>query len=133
MIKKIRQWLDNLSMYVVVDGEDSSVTLSQRLVKDMGVMNMEIQPKVIVFRLPECHSYGFMLNPDIEQETQLCDIQYNDKYKTIGFESLCPTVSRILFDYNIPVSKCKLSVKKHRIVGGKIYYIICKPNGKFTR
>jgi hypothetical protein len=132
MIKKIKQWIDNLSMYVVVDGADSSVTLSKRLVKDMGVMDMCVQPKVIVFRIPEKQSYGFMVNPKIEQETQLCDIQYNEKYKTIGFESLCPTVSRILFDYNIPITSCKLSVKRYRTATGDIYYLICKPNGKHT-
>ena len=132
MIKKIKQWLDNLSMYVVVDGSDSSITLSKRLVKSMGVMDMCVQPKVIVFRVPDKQAYGFMVNPTIEQETQLCDIQYNEKYKTIGFESLCPTVSRILFDYNIPITSCKLSVKKYRTATGEPYYLICKPNGKHT-
>lgn len=131
MIKRIRQWFDNRSMYVVMDGADNSITLSKRLVKDMGVMDMGVQPKVMVFRISE--GYGFMVNPDVEQETQLNDVQYNEKYKTVGFESLCPTVNRILYDYAMPCAKYKLSVKKHRTAIGTIYYQICKPNGKFTR
>lgn len=132
MIKKIRQWLDNRSMYVIVDGADNSITLSKRLVKDMGVMDMDIQPKVIVLWLPEKQCYGFVVNPAVEQETQLCDIQHNDKHKSIGFESLCPTVNRMLYDYNLPCSSCKLSVKKHHTTN-LVYYQICRPNGELAR
>ena len=131
MIEKIRQWF-NRGMYVIVDGADNSVTLSKRLVKDMGVMDMGVQPKVIVFRIPDMQSYGFMVNPDVEQETQLSDVQYNDKHKSIGFESLCPTVNKILYDYAMPCAMCKLSVKKHKTAVGKVFYEICKSHGEFT-
>ena len=120
-------------MYVIVDGADNSITLSKRLVKHMGVMDMNEQPKVIVFRIPKNNAYGFMVNPVVDQETQLCDIQYNDKYKSIGFESLCPTVNRILYDYGIPSSRHRLSIKLFRTSEGKCYYQICKPNGEFAR
>lgn len=132
MFKKIRQWIDNLFMYVIVDGNDNSVTLSKRLAKKMRVMQLE-QVKVFVFYIPNMRSYGFMLNPNFEQETQLADLQYNGKYRTIGFESLCPTVNRMLYDYSLPLAKCKLSVKRHKTAEGKEYYQMCRPNGKFTR
>lgn len=133
MIKKIRQWFNNRAMYVIVDGADNSITLSKRLVRDMAVMDMGVQPKVMVFRIPDLECYGFMVNPEVEQETQLSDVQYNDKHKTIGFESLCPTVNRILYDYRMPCAMSKLSVKKHRTKEGKVYYQICKPNGESNR
>lgn len=123
MIKKILQWFDNLTMYVIVDGSDNSITLSKRLVKNMGVMKMSDQPKVMVFRIPDMDSYGFMVNPDIEQQTQLNDIQYNSKHRSIGFESLCPTVNRILYDYQLPSGRFKLSVKKHHMEGKAFYQI----------
>lgn len=132
MIKKILQWIDNLTAYVIVDGADNSVTLSKRLAKKMKVMQLA-EVKVFVFYIPDMHSYGFMLNPHFESETQLSELQYNDKYRSIGFETLCPTVNRILYDYGLPQVKCKLSVKKHRTADGKEYYQMCKPNGKFTR
>lgn len=132
MIKKIKQWIDNLFMYVVVDGKDNSVTLSKRLAKRMKVMTLE-QVKVFVFYIPSIRSYGFMLNPDFEQETQLSELMYNDKYRSIGFESLCPTVNRILYDYGLPSVICKLPVKECKTADSKRYYQICRPNGKFTR
>lgn len=126
MIKKILQWFDDLAMYVVVDGSDNSISLSKRLVKDMGLMKMNTQPKAIVFRIPEKDSYGFMIDPTVEQETQLNEVQYNDKYRTIGFESLCPTVNRILYDYQLPQGRFKLAVKKHRTIEHKVFYEISK-------
>ena len=127
MKNKLKAWLDNLQMYVIVDGADNSVTLSKRLVKDMGVMEMTTQPKVMVFRV--MGGYGFMVDPEVEQETQLNDIQYNEKHKTIGFETLCPTVNRILYDYGLPQGRYKLGIKRHRSKG-KVFYAISKPNGE---
>lgn len=127
MKNKLKAWLDNLQMYVIVDGADNSVTLSKRLVKDMGIMEMATQPKVMVFKV--MGGYGFMVDPEVEQETQLNDIQYNDKHRTIGFETLCPTVNRILYDYSLPQGRYKLGIKKHRSKG-KVFYAISKPNGK---
>ena len=132
MWNKLLQFIDNQLMYVIVDGADNSVTLSKRLTKNMKLME-QTQAKVFVFRIPESASYGFMLNPNIEQETQLSGVQYNGKYKSIGFESLCPTVNRILYDYALPSGKHKLSVKRQRTKDGQVYYQICKPYGEPTR
>lgn len=131
MKKRIMQWLDNFYSYVIVDAEDNSITLSKRLVKRMNVMGCG-EAKVFVFRISGSQDYGFMLNPNIEQETQLADVQFNGKYRTIGFESLCPTVNKILYDYGLPPAKYKLSVKTKHTCEGKTYFKICKPNGKRT-
>lgn len=73
-----------------------------------------------------------MLNPPIEAQTQLCSIQYNAKYKTVGFETLCPTINRILYDYGISGTKpCKLSVSIHLDGTGQQYYQIEHPHHKF--
>lgn len=122
MIKKFRLWLLGVwrwyrhrSLYVIADPADNSVTLSRALFEHMDVMNQE-QAKVFMFSVGDGSAgtgiYAFTLNPDIEQPTCLADIQYNSKHHSIGFESLCPTVNRIFYDYGLPYDKpVKLSVE----------------------
>ena len=120
------------TLYIIADASDNSITLSKRLFEHMGGMNLETA-KVFVFYIPDDHSYGFTLNPLLETQTDLYDIQYNEKYKTIGFSPLVPTVNRIFYDYGIDAEKSvKLSIK---ICKSKnmIYYKICRPNEKLTR
>lgn len=118
VFNKIKQ-LFNRGMYVILDPEDNSVTLSRKLYK-----HIERNPrehKVFVFKVGD--EYGFTLN--IPQEpTQISIIQYNSKYKSIGFETLCPTVNRIFYDYGLPLGKCKLTVKVNKKLD---FYKICKP------
>lgn len=130
MIRKVINWFRSLRYYVLVDSEDNSVTLSKHLfrhirnnAKDCG------NTSVFVFAIPDCDTYGFMQDHGIEQPTQLCDIQYNDKHKCIGFETLCPSVGTILYRFGLP-SDCriKLSVSVKRNVLGNIYYQLDKPN-----
>lgn len=127
MIRKFKQWLmERRSCYIVADPRDNSVSFSKKLFKELDIMGKDVA-KVFVFLIPETGHYGFTLNPDIKEETQLADVMYNSKYKTIGFECLCPTVNRIFYDYGLPSgSKCKLSVRKKESVG-LTYYQICKP------
>jgi hypothetical protein len=113
-------------MYVILDGRDSSVTLSKRLFKSMNVFDEE-DAKVMMFRVG--NEFAFMLNPPIEQETQLAEIQYNQKHKCIGFESLVPTVNRILYDYGLhPEHRIRLSVEKRwEQHMRKYYYTLIRP------
>ena len=61
-------------------------------------------------------------------------LMYNDKYKCIGFESLCPSVGLMLYEHGLPSdSIVKLSVSIHHTSKGLIYYQIEKPNGKYIR
>jgi hypothetical protein len=82
---------------------------------------------VFVFRISDTGLFGFLANPRIDKQTQMCDIQYNDNYKCIGFETLNPSVGRILYDYGLPAEQqCKLSVSI-RETDGKFFYQIEKP------
>lgn len=139
MIDKLKNWFRRRSFYVICDPNDNSVTFSKALFKHMDVMKLE-KVQVYVFSLApsdralyEKGEYGFILNPGFEQETQLADIQYNDKHKTIGFECLVPTVGRIFYDYGLPHdTPVKLSVQACR-AGDVQYYKICRPHDKHLR
>lgn len=145
MIKKFRLWLLGVwrwyrhrSLYVIADPADNSVTLSRALFEHMNVMNQE-QAKVFMFSVGDGSAgtgiYAFTLNPDIGQPTCLADIQYNSKHRSIGFESLVPTVNRIFYDYGLPYDKpVKLSVEPDTVPCGSpqgktfTYYKILRPH-----
>ena len=124
------RWYRHRSLFVILDPADNSVTLSRGLFDMMDVMNQE-DAKVFVFScysiFEAVKSYAFTLNPKFDKPTTLCDIQYNSKYHTVGFETLCPSVNRIFYDYGLPHdSKVKLSVKVCK-TGDLNYYKICRP------
>lgn len=122
---KILKALRLRGLYVIADGSDNSVTLSRRLYRLLGVEKLE-RAKVFVFRVSSDGSYGFTLNPAFADSTQVSDIMYNSKYRCIGFESLCPTVNRILYDYGLPSGhKYKFTVEPVR-AGAFTYYKILK-------
>ena len=130
ILKKIINWLRKRHMYVIADATDNSITFSRALFQHMGGLSLE-KAKVFAFYVPadESHQghYGFILNPEFDQETQLADIQYNSKHRTIGFEMLNPTVNRMFYDYGLqPLAKVKLSVKPHPL-GNNCYYAILPP------
>ena len=134
------RWLASMRLYVIADATDNSVTFSRDLFRLLDVMG-EDEAKVFVFRLCNATSedpngwsgtiYAFTVNPPIKQETQLADIQFNQKHRCIGFECLCPTVNQIFYDYQLPaMSKAKLSVIPcaDSNAGTKMkYYIIMPP------
>ena len=130
ILKKIRGLFSG-SLFIIADASDNSITLSKRLCHHMRVMELK-EAKVFVFKTysrftpTEAH-YAFVLNPRFTQDTQLADIQYNSKYKTIGFETLNPTVNRIFYDYGLePLIKVKLTVKPRK-AGDCDYYEILPP------
>lgn len=133
IFKKVKKWWQSLRYYVIADPADNSVTLSKALfghIKDNAHEGDEA--RVFVFKVE--HSYGFMTNPGIEQPTQMCDIQYNDKYRCIGFETLCPSVGHILYNYGLNATqRVKLSVSVCRTTQGKLYYQFDRPDAKHIR
>ncbi len=135
VIRKFIKWWQSLRYYVIADPADNSVTLSKRLFKHIkNKAKDSSSTSVFVFAIPEHDTYGFMHDHGIEQPTQLCDIQYNDKHKCIGFESLCPSVGSILYHYGLPADRrVKLSVSVQKNVLGKIYYQFEKPDAKYIR
>lgn len=129
ILKKIQNWYWSLRLYVILDPADNSVTLSKKLFSHIRKYSDTADKAVVfVFCVSDSGLFAFMLNPNIEKPTQICDIQYNEKYKCIGFETLNPSVGRILYDYNLPAeSKCKLSVSVKE-TNNKLYYQIDKPS-----
>lgn len=135
VIRTLIKWWQSLRYYVIVDPADNSVTLSKHLFRNIkDNAGKQAATSVFVFSIPEHGTYGFMLDHGIEQPTYLCDIQYNEKYKCIGFETLCPSVGTILYNYGLPAeNRVKLSVSVKRNVSGKIYYQFDRPNAKSVR
>lgn len=133
IFKKVKKWWQSLRYYVIADPADNSVTLSKALfnhIKDNAHEGDEA--RVFVFKVE--HSYGFMTNPGIEQPTQMCDIQYNGKYRCIGFETLCPSVGQILYSYGLNATqRVKLSVSVCCTTQGKLYYQFDTPHEKHIR
>lgn len=124
----ITRW-NGRRLFVIVDIRDNSVTLSRRLFRHMRKTSpMTDAAKIFVFRILETDCYGFTVNPDLGQETQLADLQYNTRHKCIGFETLNPTVAKILYRYGIPgtAAPVKLSITIHHI-NTFTYYQIEKP------
>ena len=132
MLKRFLLWWRSLRYhryYVIADCSDNSITFSHKLSRHIELSShCEDSAKVFVFGIPAWGTYGFIVNPALDQETQLADIQYNEKYKTIGFESLCPSVNRIFCEYGLPCDlKMKLTVTVHRLGDGKVFYNIEHP------
>lgn len=127
-------WWRNRRRFVILDPRDNSVTLSRALFRIISKAYADDKqpPKVFVFYTPVTGCYGFTINPDLDQPTQLADIQYNSRYKCVGFESLNPAVTRILYDYgisnvNIP---CRCSVSVISSPHGLLYFQIENPSLK---
>lgn len=131
MFKKLKKYLESLSLYVICDAKDNSVTFSTGLFKRLRVMKQD-QAKIIVFTLAGTHDYAFMLNPHgvTAEQTQLADVKYDYTDRSVGFECLVPTVNRIFFDYGLPAdTKWRLNVKEGTTATGYRYYKICRPDG----
>lgn len=124
MFTKVMGWYRRRRFWVIADPTDNSITFSKALFKHMDVMEMDVA-MVYVFRVGT--KYAFVINPEFDHPTQLADIQYNDKYKTVGFECLVPTVNRIFYDYGLPHDKrVKLTVAVRK-TGKLVYYELCCP------
>ena len=127
--KLIRKWR-SLRYYVIADPSDNSVTLSRHLFAHMRKEAGD-DASVFVFRIPHHGTFGFMLNHGIAEPTQLCQIQYNAKYRCVGFETLCPSVGRIFYEYGLPALRpVKLSVEVMKTPQGKTYYQLTPPTRK---
>lgn len=126
------RWLSLLSLYVIADPGDNSITFSKGLYRSLRLLKYKDAPRAYTFYLPQTGQYAFCINPGIQQDAPLATIQYNTKYHIVGFECLIPTVQKIFYDYGISSDcPCKLSVtvRKCRNEEGKKfkYYIIERP------
>lgn len=117
--------------FAILDAADNSVTFSKKLCKKLDVFNLD-NARIITFKLAGSELYAFSVNPVLDEDTALSEIQYNSKHRCIGYEALCPTVNRIFYDYGIPAGTiCKLSVTPAIIHGQNDsdvhYFIFEKP------
>lgn len=135
IFKRLKEWYQSYRYFVIVDPNDNSVTLSKALYHHISNNAMENEDtRVFVFKVSHNDNYGFMISPSIERETQMSEIQYNDKYRCVGFETLCPSVGLILYNYGLDATKrYKFSVSIHSTLQGKLYYQIDKPHEKYIR
>ena len=127
IISKIKWMLTKHKYFVIMDAKDNSVTLSKAVFKELGGENMKCD-RVIVTR----SQLGYVFTNEhkmSDKDTVLCAIQLNQKHNCIGFETLCPTVNRIFYDYGLkPDISAKLSVEIH-FAGDMKYFLILNPNG----
>lgn len=120
-------------MYVIADSTDNSMTVSKRLYKHMCRL-IGNEAKIFVFRVGD--TFGFTVNPEQLKgvDTQMSELQYNDKYHTIGFETLCPSVNYMINEFGLPpVRRIRLSVKTKKTKQGMLYYKIKRPHAKRFR
>ncbi len=128
-IKDIINRLRRRGMYVILDPSDDSVTLSRKLYRSI---DRECGGKPdTVFMFTAGGEYAFCCNPkergwlEADSKAPLPRIQYNAKYRCIGFHAECPTVNRIVYDYGLPLCKSRLSAYPCEAKGIR-YYRICK-------
>lgn len=118
-------WFHNY--YVVLDGRANSVTLSKSLYDH--IMRIDrTDPEIFVFECSDTQQYAFCVREDFEQlqdaKAPFCPLQYNKKYRKIGFRSEHPSVTAICDRYNIPLNRMvRLSVIPRTIFGGTCYEI----------
>ena len=119
------RWMDERTCRVLIDGSDNSVSMSKGLIKAAGIFDKDIEGALIV-RLVSTGEYAIVFKQNGDERIPMANaIQYNSKYKSIGFESLTPTVNRILNDYNLTLmSKQTLWVKKKTT--SIDYWLICR-------
>ena len=128
-IKRILgRWMDEHTCRVLIDGSDNSVSMSKGLIRAAGIFDKDIEGALIV-RLVSTGEYAIVFKQQgdarLGEMKMVNSIQYNSKYKSIGFESLTPTVNRILNDYHLPLmSKQKLWVKHKK--ANIDYWVICR-------
>ena len=89
ILKKIQNWYWSLRLYVILDPADNSVTLSKKLFSHIRKYSDTAEKAVVfVFRVSDSGFFAFMLNPNIEKPTQICDIQV---YRFRNTQSVCWT------------------------------------------
>lgn len=128
LFDKIKLRLSSIGCYIIADGEDGTITLSEKLFKHILANSGNDDTKVLMFREMPSNKYAFTLSLDkVNKKTYLSNIQYNAKYKCVGFQPVLPTVASIMFSYMLAHdTKAKLKVRIKQS-DGTIYYVIEPP------
>ena len=75
------------------------------------------------FKVLEEYAFAINVKELKNEDTVRAPLQYNDRHKTVGFYAACPSVNRIVYDYNLP-DQAIVRVKKKR--NNNIEYFIMK-------
>lgn len=131
MLQRLLQFLLPRRYYIIADTADDSITLSRALYRHI-LSHFHTphtdQLRAFVFSIPHRHTFGFVINHQHDRPTIEAPILYNAKFKTIGFQSTCPSVNRIFYDYRIQDHlKVKLTIKILHLPNGIPYYEIQPP------
>lgn len=117
---------------MVLDGRANSVTLSKGIY-DHIMRKERIDSSVLVFCLPHKGTYGFCMREDLEElrkaNTAFAQLQFNQKYKKVGFRSEFPSITAILDEYDLPLDRMvRLTCIPRKSAKGEPYYEIMRPN-----
>ena len=118
--------------FVVLDGRANSVTLS-KCIYDHIMQKERTDNSIFVFRLSDRGTYGFCMRDDWEElrkaNTAFAQLQFNQKYKKVGFRSDLPSITAILDEYNLPIDRMvRLTCIPRKSAKGEPYYEIIRPN-----
>lgn len=120
------------NVFVVLDGRANSVTLS-KCIYDHIMQKERTDNSIFVFRLSDRGTYGFCMREDWEElrkaNTAFAQLQFNQKYKKIGFRSDFPSITAILDEYNLPLNRMvRLTCIPRKSAKGEPFYEIMRPN-----
>ena len=113
-----------LPMEVTVDGTDNSCTVNRSLYAGLNIVGDEKFNRIYSFKAGQ--NVGFTLAPVqlAGVETVFHELQWNDKYRTVGFELTSPSVAQMLYAMGMPHdAKARLTVKP-RLTKGLIWFEI---------
>ena len=118
--------------FVVLDGRANSVTLSKGIYEHI-MQKERTDNSIFVFRLSDRYTYGFCMREDWEEllkaNTAFAQLQFNQKYKKVGFRTDFPSVTAILDDYDLPLDRMvRLTCIPRKSAKGEPYYEIIRPN-----
>ena len=118
--------------FVILDGRANSVTLSKGVYRHI-IQKERTDHSVFVFRLSDIGTYGFCMREDWEElrkaNTAYTQLQFNQKYKKVGFRSEYPSITAILDEYNLPLDRMvRLTCIPRKSQKGEPYYEIMRPN-----
>ena len=122
--------------FVVLDGRANSVTLSKGIY-DHIMQKERTDNSIFVFRLSNRGTYGFCMRDDLEElrkaNTSFAQLQFNQKYKKVGFRSEYPSITAILDDYNLPLNRMvRLTCIPRKSAQGEPYYEIMRQNSNLN-
>lgn len=118
--------------FVVLDGRANSVTLYKGIY-DHIMQKERTDNSIFVFSLSDRGTYGFCMREDWEElrkaNTAFAQLQFNQKYKKVGFRSEYPSITAILDEYDLPLDRMvRLTCIPRKSAKGEPYYEIMRPN-----